>query len=226
MINELFVEIREKKIYFIFFSIFQIGSYFLWYENFGGYLFNIYLIFILIVFNKKISNHIALIVLIFIVIYATLSFLYKNPNKLYAENKSTGEGVFIIEDTTNKGMMRGALAVYGQNPLEDSNYNGFIVYDKHLKIYVVMSCSLLQASCEFNKNYSDYVYIKYIKNQSSFWYKNAYYVFHIKYKSKNINDFYFSERYKRERLIKLYFIIFYLLINFIFIFKYKVNKLI
>ena len=179
--------------------------------------------------QKKISYFFGLIALFAMVFYATLSFYYKDPNKLYREGDNVKEGKFIIDNSYGKGTLRGDLAVYGQNPLEDFNYDGFIFYNKNIKVYVVMSCSLLQESCFFHDRYGDLVDVKYVEDQSRFWYKNNYYIFQIKYKDAFIGDIYFLNRYERERLNKIYFIVFYLLVNIIFlnlkVIKLKLEKL-
>ena len=179
--------------------------------------------------QKKISYFFGLIALFAMVFYATLSFYCKDPNKLYREGDNVKEGKFIIDNSYGKGTLRGDLAVYGQNPLEDFNYDGFIFYNKNIKVYVVMSCSLLQESCFFHDRYGDLVDVKYVEDQSRFWYKNNYYIFQIKYKDAFIGDIYFLNRYERERLNKIYFIVFYLLVNIIFlnlkVIKLKLEKL-
>ncbi len=230
MINNLICEIKKRCLFYLIFFTFQLVSFFLWNKDFGGYLFNTYLVFIFLIFEqKKISYFFGLIALFAMVFYATLSFYYKDPNKLYREGDNVIEGKFIIDNSYGKGTLRGDLAVYGQNPLEDFNYDGFIFYNKNIKVYVVMSCSLLQESCFFHDRYGDLVDVKYVEDQSRFWYKNNYYIFQIKYKDAFIGDIYFLNRYERERLNKIYFIVFYLLVNIIFlnlkVIKLKLEKL-
>ncbi len=230
MINNLICEIKKRYLFYLIFFTFQLVSFFLWNKDFGGYLFNTYLVFIFVIFEqKKISYFFGLIALFAMVFYATLSFYYKDPNKLYREGDNVKEGKFIIDNSYGKGTLRGDLAVYGQNPLEDFNYDGFIFYNKNIKVYVVMSCSLLQESCFFHDRYGDLVDVKYVEDQSRFWYKNNYYIFQIKYKDAFIGDIYFLNRYERERLNKIYFIVFYLLVNIIFlnlkVIKLKLEKL-
>lgn len=224
-LSDFFKLITNNKYLFLIFLFFQFVSFFLWNNDFGGYLFNTYFVFFLIIIKRnRFSYFLGLTVLIVMIFYAVLSFYYKNPNELYKENYNIKKGDFVIETTVNKGVLHGDLAVYGQNPLEDFNYDGFVFYNKELKVYVVMSCSLLQESCFFHDKYGEVVSVRYVEDQSRFWYKNNYYIFQIKYKDIVIDDYFFIKRYERDRLVKVCFIFFYLLVNNIIFFKLKSIK--
>jgi len=232
MISNLTSEFESRPIFYQIFILFQLVSLYFWMDDFLYYILFTFMATTSYFYLKKNmdfdSTPMALIV-IGIFLYACYSFYEKNPNELYKNNTNVEVRSYVIQDSANKGMLRGTvpgggvggLGDYRGWPLDGGNFSGLIVYSKEVNRYVLLSCSLLQKACPYHQNFGDTILVKTTYQTPKYFRAKDYYVYGLMYKGEVINDEYFNSRYKAERLSKMYFILSYLVLNFGLIF-YKI----
>lgn len=199
------------KFYIGIFILFHIFSIFFWNRLwFFCLLFFFLSLWFLLEKKYKEKIEILYINLAFILIFIFLGF-YKNVPTYQNYNF----GNYIVSDSSYLNRSNNIFYTDNKYILEDGiNQKKFF-----------LNCSLLFESCNLNRK-GDEVFVKYVKSCSKTNCSN--YIFEIKGGNVNLNYIYFKKKYEAEKNIINHFLIFYLLIDLIFIicfiFKYKMIK--
>lgn len=209
------MEFFSKNIFFFFlFFIFQIIGVFYWLHDFDKYLivsFFLSFYFFKLMVKPNYNVLVLLFLYLLLIFYSVYLCFDRNPLK-YFNNKSIIANEYVLENIANKGYPRGDLGEYPIAGLDNISINGYIVRSNELNKYILLSCSTLNQGCQDSSKIGDTVFVKHLKDK-----KPLYYVFYSKQGDLVLNEAFYLHKYKDEFKVKLNFIFFYLICNFLFL---------